>query len=52
MTITFNSLSDRLLRSVSFSPFSEVLSCPFTWNIVLCLFILNNSLCMYHVIGK
>jgi len=42
--IILNSFSGRLPISTSFSCFSEVLSCPFTWNIILCLFFLINSL--------
>ena len=47
MTITLNSLSDRLLISVLFSSFPEVLSCSFDWNIFFCLLILPNSLCLF-----
>ena len=38
--IILNSFSGRLPISISFSCFSEVLSCPFIWNKTLCLFTL------------
>lgn len=38
MTITWNSLSDKLPIFVSFSSFSEVLSYSFIWKVFLCLF--------------
>ena len=44
MTIALSSLSSRLLLSISFSSFSEVLSCSFDWNIFLCLLVLTNFL--------
>ena len=44
--VCVNSLSGRLFISVSFSSFSEHLSCSFTWNIFLCLLILPFSVLM------
>ena len=45
--MTLNSLLDRLLISTSFNSFSEVLSYSFIWNILFCLLILPNSLCVF-----
>ena len=42
--IALNPLSSRLLLSISFSSFSEVLSCSFDWNIFLCLLVLTDFL--------
>ena len=42
--IILNSFSGRLPISTSFSCFSGVLSCPFIWDIILCIFILINFL--------
>ena len=47
MTITLNSLSGRLLISISLGSFSKVLACFFIWNIFLCLPILLNALCLF-----
>ena len=53
MTITLNSLSGKLLTSLSLRFFSGVLSGSFIWNIFLCFFILLDSLCVYfYVLGK
>ena len=46
MIITWIPLSGRLLISVSFSSFPEVVSCFIIWNILLYLFILPKSLCL------
>ena len=53
LTITFNSLSGRLLISILFSSFSEVLSCSFNWNIFFVFLVLPNSLSVcFYVLGK
>ena len=51
ITSVLNSLSDRLLVSVSLSSFSGVLFWSCIWEIFLCLFILSVSLCCYEL-GK
>ena len=43
ITMTLNSLSGRLLTSVSLRSFSEILSYYFIWNILLCLLIFPDS---------
>lgn len=50
MTIKLNSFSDRLLTSVSFMSFSDILSWSFIRNIFLCLLVLPDS--GFSVLGK
>ena len=43
-TIILNSISGRLPVSTSLSCYSEILSCPFIWNITFCYFVVINFL--------
>ena len=50
--IALNSFLGRLLISTSLSSFSDIMSCSFVWNTLLCLLILPNSLCFFLVLGR
>lgn len=47
MAITLDHLLGRLLISLLFSSFSEVLSCSFDWTMFLCILILPSSLYLF-----
>ena len=47
MTITLNSLQNKLFISILFCPFPKFLSCSFVQKVFLCLLILPNSLCLF-----
>ena len=47
ITITLNSISEKLLASISFSAFSRDSSCSFFWGLFLCVPILPLSLSLF-----
>ena len=47
ITITLNSISDKLLASISFSSFSGDSSFLFNWGLFLCLHIFSDSFCLF-----